>query len=257
MPELPDVEGFRRYLALHGAGRRIKDVEVLDAGVLRNVSGAELRRELRGCRFGEPCRHGKWLLTRTDGPWLAIHFGMTGSLHWSASAEDRHRHDRVVFVLDRGELRYRDLRKLRGLWLLHSEEGVQRLLANQGPDALSVSRVELSRRLSSRVRGLKSALMDQRLIAGLGNLLVDEMLWHAGLAPQRDTKSLGPADLGTLYREMRSVLRQSIPEGCVPSKPRWITGHRDADRRCPRCHQSLRRQTVAGRTTYWCSRCQH
>ncbi len=75
MPELPDVEGFRAVLAEHGAGRRVERVEVADAGVLRDVSARRLERSLRGRRLGDPERHGKWLITRTDGPALLMHFG--------------------------------------------------------------------------------------------------------------------------------------------------------------------------------------
>lgn len=79
MPELPDVEGFRAVLAEHGTGRRIQHVEVADAGVLRGVSAARLARALHGHRFCDPQRHGKWLIARTDGPALLMHFGMTGA----------------------------------------------------------------------------------------------------------------------------------------------------------------------------------
>ena len=80
MPELPDVEGFRAVLAAHGTGRRIEHVEVIDAGVLRGVSARHVMRSLWGHRFGDPERHGKWLIARTDGPALLMHFGMTGGL---------------------------------------------------------------------------------------------------------------------------------------------------------------------------------
>src|SRR5438093_9443738 len=142
MPELPDVEGFRRYLARHAQGRCIERVEVADAGVLRNVSARELDRALRGHRFEAPRRHGKWLMAGTDGPSVLIHFGMTGLLHWAPEDGNRHRHDRVIFVLDRGELRYRDLRKLRGLWLAHGRDQEAQVLGRQGPDALDVGERE-------------------------------------------------------------------------------------------------------------------
>ena len=129
MPELPDVEGFRRVLSEHAVGSRIERVEVLDAGVLRGVSVRSLRDSLRGRRFGTPRRHGKWLIAplldsrskasrSSDAPAVMLHFGMTGALEWARQhdddpAQERHRHDRVVFGLPSGELRYRDMRKLR------------------------------------------------------------------------------------------------------------------------------------------------
>ncbi|HEX6513160.1 MAG TPA: DNA-formamidopyrimidine glycosylase family protein [Chloroflexota bacterium] len=255
MPELPDVEGFRRELARDALGRLIQRVEVTDSGVLRNVGAAMLHRALRGEHIARPERHGKWLLARTTGPTVMLHFGMTGSLCWWPNEGERHRHDRVIFVLDKGELRYRDMRKLRGLWLARGVEDEQRIMGRQGPDATQVNAAELRQRLGARGRMLKPALMDQRLIAGLGNLLADEMLWHARLLPERDTTSLAEQDWQRLHRAMRKILRESIPEGCVPDKEHWLTGHRH-DRLCPRCRTELRRKPIGGRTSYWCPRCQ-
>jgi formamidopyrimidine-DNA glycosylase len=147
MPELPDVEGFRAVLAEHGAGRRVADVEVIDAGVLRGVSARRLELSLRGRLLAEPERHGKWLIARTDGPALLMHFGMTGGLLWAQSREARHRHDRVVFAVDGGELRFRDMRKLQGISLAARPGDISRVLAGLGPDALGIGREDFARAL--------------------------------------------------------------------------------------------------------------
>lgn len=114
MPELPDVEGFRRQLARRLPGRRVRRVDVPDAGVLRNTTAAKLSRRLAGRRFGQPRRHGKWLILPTDGPALVVHSGMTGHPHYAPGGNDVERLDRVVVTLDQGQLRYTDQRKLRG-----------------------------------------------------------------------------------------------------------------------------------------------
>jgi formamidopyrimidine-DNA glycosylase len=152
MPELPDVEGFRAVLAEHGAGRRVERVEVADAGVLRDVSAGQLERSLRGRRLGDPERHGKWLITGTDGPALLMHFGMTGELHWAGRGEERHRHDRVVFAVDGGELRFRDMRKLQGITLAERPGEIERVLAGLGPDALGIGRADFGRALGAAAR---------------------------------------------------------------------------------------------------------
>jgi formamidopyrimidine-DNA glycosylase len=121
MPELPDVEHFRRTFARSAAGRTVREVVVTDRGILRDVDARELHRALRGRRFEQPERRGKWLVAPTDGPVLVIHFGMTGDLEWAPDASGRHPHDRVVLVPDVGELRYRNMRKLGGLWMAHDE----------------------------------------------------------------------------------------------------------------------------------------
>ena len=243
-------------LARH-AGARIGKVIVLDAGVLRGVGARGLQAALRGRRFRRPRRHGKWLVAPTDGRTILLfHFGMTGSLSWAKAGESRHAHDRIVFVLERRELRYRDLRKLQGLRVLHSDAELERLLATLGPDALDISLPQFNERLRSRGR-LKTRLADQTVIAGLGNLLIDEMCWRARVNPMRGTDHLGDAERMRLYRAMRRVLKDSLPVGRVPGYRSWLTGRRsEAGARCPRCNARLSRRKVGGRTTVWCPRCQ-
>src|SRR4051812_24635685 len=117
MPELPDVEGFRRYLARHAKGRSIERVEVLDPEIVRNRRPQALGRALKHNRFGMPERHGKWLIAPVADVELLLHFGMTGELRWSDDRDGRHLHDRVVFVCDGGELRYNNMRRFGGIWL--------------------------------------------------------------------------------------------------------------------------------------------
>ncbi|WP_199433311.1 Fpg/Nei family DNA glycosylase [Qaidamihabitans albus] len=262
MPELPDVEGFRRVLAEHAAGRTVRDVEVLDSQVLRGFGPRRLRDTVRGRRFAEPWRHGKWLVAPVRGegrgaPALLLHFGMTGSLRWADGDEPRHRHDRVVFVFGDGELRYRDMRKLAGLSLAANGEQRRELLADLGPDAMTISRDRLAEVLGGRRRQLKPALADQSVVAGLGNLLVDEILWRARIDPRRSTAELDRADLDRLHRDLGTVLRQSVKAERVPPRKSWLTGRRDEPSgSCPRCGTTLRRARAGGRGTVWCPRCQ-
>lgn len=257
MPELPDVEGFREVLDSCARDMLIRHVEVYDTGVLHGVSARRLRRELEGRRFKEPGRHGKWLIARTDGPALLLHFGMTGSLLCCRPADEPHAHDRVVLTVNRDrQLRYRDQRKLKGLWLA-DDAALARTLESQGPDAAAVGPREFDALLSPRRGGLKSALTDQSALAGIGNLLADEILWRARLHPARRARELTGEERSRLYRDMRRVLRSSVRAHCVPPRASWLTGHRDdPDARCPRCGTKLRRDRVAGRGTVWCPRCQ-
>jgi formamidopyrimidine-DNA glycosylase len=264
MPELPDVEGFRRTLASCAQGRRIERVHVADAGVLHGVTARRFRDRLRGRTFGEPARHGKWLLAPLgpgeDGPTLLLHFGMTGRLVCCAPHEAPHRHDRVTFTVDGRELRYRDMRKLRGLWLADGppdSPAAAHVMGRQGPDAADLDRDTLTEALTGRRGGLKSALMNQSVLAGLGNLLVDETLWRARLHPAHPAGDLSGDELRRLHTALRRAVRDSAKAGRVPDRPSWLTGHRDEpDPHCPRCHTALRRTRVAGRTTVWCPHCQ-
>ncbi|QUH03769.1 Fpg/Nei family DNA glycosylase [Saccharopolyspora erythraea] len=256
MPELPDVEGFRRVAAEAGR-QRVRDVEVFDPQVVRGPV-----EQVRGRYLGEARRHGKWLVLPTssrdgdDPPWLLVHFGMTGMLLRCPPGEDVHAHDRVVLHLTRDVLRYRDMRKLKGMRVVRRSE-VDGFLGELGPDAAAVPLRDFRACVGRGRRTLKSALMDQSTVAGLGNLCVDEILWRARLDPKTPTTELDGDRWRSLHRTMRSVLRQAERAGRVPDRPSWLTGHRDdPGERCPRCSGTLRRGQVAGRTTVWCPACQ-
>jgi formamidopyrimidine-DNA glycosylase len=158
--------------------------------------------------------------------------------------------------LSGGELRYRDMRKLKGIRLTDAD-GVHDLLAPLGPDACSITARELEDRLTGTRRQVKSALMDQAVIAGLGNLLADEILWRARIDPRRRTDRLERGDIRRLHARMSGTLRSSIRAACVPDRPSWLTGHRDEEPgHCPRCGTALTRTRVGGRTTVACPHCQ-
>lgn len=256
MPELPDVEGYRRIWNRFASGKIVRDSHV-DSDILRNASPRAFVTALRDRCFEEPRRHGKWLICPTDGPSVLLHFGMTGDLSWSVEEPERHRHDRAWFILDDGEIRYRNMRKLGGVWFAHDEREVTAVLGPLGPDAWKLSRQDFVGRLSGRRGSIKSALMNQKVLAGLGNLTVDESLWFARINPTRAVASLTDAEMKKLHTQTQKVLRDSIPTGRVPGKASWITGARSSpDPICPRCKTKLSRTTVGGRTTYFCSKCQ-
>jgi formamidopyrimidine-DNA glycosylase len=250
LPELPDVEGFRR-VARRGAGRRIEEVDVLDGALLRGGRG----RTIVGTRFGTPLRHGKWLIFPAGDAEVLVHFGMTGRLDWERRGSKRHPHDRIVFVCHGGELRYRNMRKFGGVWI--SKRGRERITGPLGPDATEVDRERFHELFGRRRGGIKAALMDQRLIAGLGNLMADEIAWRSKVNPRAQVPRLSRRRIDRLWEAMDGVVRDSLPTGRVPPADGWLTGVRDArEPHCPRCGARLRKTTVAGRTTAWCPRCQ-
>ncbi|MGW1609354.1 DNA-formamidopyrimidine glycosylase family protein [Streptomyces sp. NPDC002285] len=220
MPELPDVEGFRNVLQSCAKGRTIRRVDVRDPGVLHGVSTRRLRDSPAGRRVTRAERHRKWLLARTGGPTLALHFGMTGLLLRDHPDDAAEPHARVLLTVARDHrLRSRDQRKLQGLW-------------PAGDDSDGV-------------------------VAGLGNLLADEILWRARLRPNTPAYALAEPERHGRYTEMRRTLRPAVTAGRVPPRPTWLTGRRDdPDPHCPRCGTPLRRTRVAGRTTVWCPGCQ-
>jgi formamidopyrimidine-DNA glycosylase len=255
LPELPDVEGFRRYLARHAQGRRIARVDVPDREIVRNRTPQGLGRALHGETFAAPRRHGKWLIALVGDVELLLHFGMTGELRWSLDRAERHRHDRLILVCEGGELRYNNMRRFGGVWLARDAGERDAVTGPLGPDAAALSPERFERLLGGRRGAIKAALMDQRLIAGIGNLLSDEILWRAGVHPAREVRALGPGRRRRVYEALHAAVGESVRYGRVPHGTRWLTRVRDDGAAvCPRCGTRLRRATIAGRTACWCPR---
>ena len=256
MPELPDVEGHRRLLAEHVAGQVIRGVSVPDTELLRGTTPQGLGRSLTGRRAGDPVRHGKWLWLPVDGPVVIFHFRMTGALAFTDDdTPDADAGDAVLFHLDGGTLRYRTRRRLGNVWYVKDASGIEDVTGPLGPDARSVDAEGLAELLGHKRGGIKSALMDQELIAGLGNELVDEILWRAGVHPKAAVTDLDRDAIGTIHRQMRQVLSASVRAGHVPSGPTWLNGQRGADEpTCPHDDAPLDVGKVSGRTTFRCPR---
>lgn len=257
MPELPDVEHFRRYLKRYVRGKQVRAVEVNDPDVLKNTRPQTLGRVLKGRRFTEPERHGKWLLARTGGPTLLLHFGMTGTLDWTAAPDGNHEHDRVVLHLSGGDLRYRIQRKFGGVWLARSREEEREIMGLLGPDADALDRKALEELFAGRRGSVKSTLMNQDLLAGVGNELSDEILWTARIHPARRLVDFSEKDRDVLFDAMRDVLKRSKRRGCIPREDGWFNSVRRRDAApCPRCGTAVENGTVGGRTAYFCPSCQ-
>lgn len=184
-----------------------------------------------------------------------LHFGMTGRLEWFTRAQ-RERHDRLVLRFAGGELHFEDMRKLGGIWLLRDIGELAQATGPLGPDAWQIDHNRFTELLANRHGGVKAALMDQSVLAGLGNLTVDAALWRARIHPRRTLGQLRARERRTLFRAMRSVLRDSIPHGLVPLRDDLLTTLRRRGAKCPRCHFEMERTIVAGRTTWLCPRCQ-
>lgn len=261
MPELPDVEHHRRTAEEHAVGRTVTGVRAPDPEILAGTSPQGAGRSLGGRELTAAHRHGKWLLLRTggdgatDGPKLLVHFRMTGWLVVCDAGAEPHDDDAVVLELGDRELRYRTSRRLGRVHWLSAGADPETVTGPLGPDGLDVGRGELRELLAGRRGGIKSALMDQELVAGLGNELVDEILWRARIHPRRTVADLDADEHDALGSCMRRTLRQAVRAGHVPSGPTWLNAQRGGeDSRCPDCGAALRRDRVAGRATYTCPR---
>jgi len=258
MPELPEIELYRR-LAERARHRTVRQVRAPDAWYLkRGLTARAVGSALRGRSFTGARRRGKLLLldTGSDGPTLGLRFGMTGRLLVDGvaglerleygSARDVHGWDRFVLRFEGGgDLRVRDPRRLGGVFLDPPEDVL-------GPDARSVTAGELRAALGGSEAPLKARIMDQRRLAGLGNLLVDEILWRAALDPARPAGSLTAVELRRLHRHVVGTVEDLIERGGSH------TGDVHPERRpggvCPREGEPLVRRSIGGRTTWSCPR---
>jgi formamidopyrimidine-DNA glycosylase len=253
-----EVEIYRRAAAA-SLGRRIVAVEAPDPWFLKGgATAGHVASALVGRAFVADRRRGKLLLldTSEDGPTLGLRFGMTGVLELDGMAAiegleySSHRRDpaweRFVVHFDGGgALRLRDPRRLGGVELDPDEERL-------GPDAATVGAAGLGRVLAGSDAPLKARLMDQSRLAGLGNLLTDEVLWRAGLDPARPARSLSPAEVRRLHRHLCLTLVELGERGGSHTGDLQDARHRGA--RCPRDGELLDRRTIGGRTTYSCPR---
>ena len=265
MPELPDVETFKRRLDDTAAGRRITDAKVIDARLLDGISARELERHLVGRRIRSTERHGKHLIAGLDdGSALILHFGMTGTIE--TSAEDVAAPKYEVLHIGLGKDRWASVtsrRKLGHIWLTGDVATFLRD-HSQGPDALAktLDADAFATALVAKRSALKAALMDQARIAGIGNIYADEILFQAKLHPLTLVGDLEDDQIKTLYQTTVKVLRHAIarklmaegPAGAFPDD--WLSGHRQPDGRCPRCGTRLATLRSGGRTGYFCPRCQ-
>lgn len=257
MPELPDVEVSRRYLESTSLKRRVERVRT-DGGRLFGDSDRKATLEaLEGSRLEETARHGKNLFVRLSaGPWLLMHFGMSGFLKAYRRPDSAPDHPRLVMELDDGSSLAYDSQRLLGRLGLAEGPAEYARQKGLGPDLLFEDMT--ARRFADALDGsrgmIKPALMDQTRMAGLGNVYTDEALFQYGLHPKRKAPSLSGSDLEGLFGTVREVLERAVDFGAdVGSAPSdWLLPHRDGDSRCPRCGGELQRIGVSGRTSWVC-----
>ena len=273
MPELPEVETIRVHLAPVLEGRRFEAVRIHDVRLTRPLDPAEVAAGLEGEGVASVDRRGKYLVVRFDsGRTLLIHLRMTGTLlHGGNGTAPDDPYVRAVVRLDNGsDVAYRDVRRF-GTWLvLEPGELNPYLAARLGDEPLGpgFTRDSFADRLRGRRAPIKGALLDQRTVAGMGNIYADEALWQAQVHPLRPAGTLDPDDVARLHEAVRAALLTGIEhQGATLSDYRLPTGETGGMQRefqvygregeaCPRCGTPIERTVVAGRGTSFCPRCQ-
>jgi formamidopyrimidine-DNA glycosylase len=273
VPELPEVETIRLALEPHLVGRRLDQVEIRDPRLVRPFEPHAVAAELEGERVVALERRGKYLIVRFEsGRALLIHLRMTGSLRHAAAGsltDDPHR--RAVVRLDDGsDVAYRDVRRF-GTWHLLEPEELDPYLADRlGREPLerTFTARHLGERLAGRRAPAKAALLDQRTVAGLGNIYVDEALWRARIHPLRSAGSIETDELTRLTRGIKAALKAGIarqgaslrdystPDGRRGRMQERFRVYGREGEPCTRCGTPIDKIRAGGRGTWYCPNCQ-
>ena len=272
MPELPEVETIRRGLALRIGGRRIVRAE-LRRPDLRRPFPPMLAKRLKGARIGALRRRGKYLLIELDDTGLLLlHLGMSGRITAGGNNSPDLKHDHVILTLDDGTVvRFNDPRRF-GLidYMARDAADAHPLLAGMGPEPLEpgFDGAYLSRVLAGKLTPIKAALLDQKIVAGLGNIYVCEALYRARLSPRRLAATVAGARAARLAAAIRDVLSEAIEAGGSSLRDyvqasgelgyfqhRWAVYGREGEP-CPgcTCAEGVRRIVQAGRSTFFCAK---
>ena len=280
MPELPEVETVRRGLELQVVGFEIARVEVLRARAIASPPLPELFcSALEGCRVKAWLRRGKYLMAQlerdnSDGGYWGVHLRMTGQFLWMSQPQEPCRHTRVRFWnLQEQELRFVDTRSFGEMWWVPPGEGPETVmtgLQKLGPEPFSpaFNPTYLAERLAGSKRPIKTALLDQGLVAGVGNIYADESLFMSRISPHTPCNRLRPQQLERLHAAVVEVLTTSIGAGGTTfSDFRDLTGtngnyghaawvYRRSGEPCRVCGSPIQRDKLSGRSSHWCPNCQ-
>jgi formamidopyrimidine-DNA glycosylase len=253
MPELPEVEMARRYLEATSLHQTIQAAMVKDGRILAKVPAKDLEEALAGKQFHCASRHGKRLFVKLhDSLWLTLHLGLTGRLIYLESGAVQPSHTRLLIAFENGHrLAFDDPRIFGEVGLAKSPAAflVERKI---GPDALQLGPEGFFEIMSGRKGLIKSTLLNQSLIAGLGNLYADEALFQAGICPK--TRGLTIGQLMALFSSIQEVLRTALSTHADLEKlpDSYLLQHRHPGGRCPRDSALLQHEKIGGRTSYFC-----
>jgi formamidopyrimidine-DNA glycosylase len=254
MPELPESDAARRKIADHCLNRTIEGFTLGEVSHVELPSEAE-REQLVETQFSATRRHGKYIFAgRKGGPWLHVHLGMSGSFRIYDEGEDAPDYARLTVEFEGGRrLAFRDPRKFGAVALVPD---VDDFIAGKGlgPDAMTIGDNAFASAIGATRGAIKSALLNQRKLAGVGNLWSDETLYRCGIMPDVRACDLDTGAVGQLHRTMQDIMGVVIEQNADYSQlPRdWLIHNRTDGADCPRCGGTITKKTVGGRTAYHC-----
>ena len=257
MPELPEVETFKNYFDSTSLNQKIKNVVVRDTRVI-NTQESSFKKKVISNTFYSTLRHGKYLFVKLDSRFIVFHFGMSGDLKYFKDIEEEPTHSRILFEFANGNfLSYISMRMFGRVYITENVEDFvkERKL---GPDAHLMNFGEFKKTLHRRAAITKSALMNQSIIAGIGNIYSDEILFHAKIHPKTKVNEISESKLKDLFDSIKEVLKVGIEKkGLLSTYPNdFIIPHRKQDDSCPHCNGIIQRFEVSQRHGFFCPNCQ-
>lgn len=257
MPELPEIAHFKKYAEEALLHKKVEKVAFGETKPLQQ-SQKMITETLKGHEFTQAKQLGKYLFLKNDAEkWLVLHFGMSGRLNFSA-LEELPKHAIISFYFgDNTHFSFVCPRKFGKVWIADSIEDFQQAHA-LGPDALELSKSKFFEIMEKETGSIKSVLMDQHKIAGIGNVYTDEILFQSHVHPKTKVSNLSEKELNDIYINISKVLKKAIQIIDKEKDPpdSWLKSHRSDGDSCPKCEGKVKKIQVGGRSTYFCTVCQ-
>jgi formamidopyrimidine-DNA glycosylase len=269
MPELPEVETIRRILVKNLLSQKLTGVKIVNKKFCKK-QGVEELSSLTGQKLQKILRKGKYLIFLFETEGVLFHLGLTGALiFWEKLEVKSYKHLILVLEFERKKLAYIDIRKFGRIKKFKKEE-IDRLpeIINLGKDALEVDLEEFQEIIKKQKTAIKSVLLNQKLISGLGNIYTDEILFRAGISPLKKGNELNPEEVERLFKTMKEVLKEAIklrgssvrdyidPEGRKGEFQKRHMVYGKKGELCPKCKRPLVYKKIAQRGTTFCPHCQ-
>ncbi len=259
MPELPDVEVYRKKMLKCAKGEKIKRARVRDDRAVKSVDTKKALGKLKGESVEKIIRRGKNLFLKfAGGGWFALHFGMTGAVECFSGREKEPPYTKVLFSFDSGKKLSYILKRMLGKIEAIESPGEYIKKKKIGPDVLKAGRGVFEREGKNYSGSVKNFLMSQDKISGIGNIYSDEILFQSKVHPAVKMNKLKGAGLRKLYRNTEKVLKEAIKKNADPRKlPRtWLLTNRKKNGKCPKCGGGVKKIKAGGRSAYYCASCQ-
>jgi formamidopyrimidine-DNA glycosylase len=255
MPELPELEVFKKYTQSTSLHQEIIDVEIYEPKLLGNINQKALQKKLIGQRFETASRYGKYLcLELTDDNWFILHFGMSGSLKYYQLGQEKPEYTKLLIIFkEEAYLSYKNIRKLgeinysKTIDSFVDEKGL-------GPDFLELTRDEFREIVQNRRGTIKYTLMQQNIMAGIGNEYSDEVLFQTEIHPETSANELTAKQCDLIFDELNGIITIAVDRNGNESKypDTFLIPHREKNGKCPICGDPLKRIKVSGRSAYIC-----